>query len=59
MAPLTEPLEVTVVVDAQSADCAIPLRCSLPSRLPPVESTRAVVGLPALCSAGVPCCSAG
>ncbi len=48
-----------MVVVAHSADSAIPLRCSLPSMLPPVEPSIAAVGVPAACSAGVPCCSAG
>ncbi len=59
MAPFTEPLEVTVVVVAQSPVSAIPKRCSLPSMLPPVEPLIAVVGEPPAFSAGVPCCSAG
>ena len=58
-AALTEPLEVTVVVVAHSADSVIPLRCSLPSMLPPVEPWKAVVCRPAACWAAVPCCSAG
>ena len=35
MAPLTEPLDATVVETAHSAVEAIPKRCSLPSRLSP------------------------
>ena len=59
IAALTEPLEVTVVVVAQSAESAMPKRCSLPSRLPPVEPSKAWVWRPAACWATVPCCSAG
>ena len=55
---LTEPLEVTLVVVAHSAELTIPLRCSLPSMFPPVEPAIACVLTPARCWAGVPCCSA-
>ena len=57
-APLTAPVEVTVVIAVQSDVSAMPKRCSLPSRLPPVEPWKAVVWRPAACWAGVPCCSA-
>ncbi len=55
---LTAPAEVTVVVVSNSAELAIPKRCSLPSRLPPVEPFKATVWRPAACCAGDPCCSA-
>ena len=57
-AALTAPQEVTVVTAVQSAELAIPKRCSLPSRLPPVEPLKWSVLTPARCCAGVPCCSA-
>jgi hypothetical protein len=37
MALFTAPQEVTVVTTSNSADPAIPKRCSLPSRFPPLE----------------------
>ena len=37
IALLTAPHEVTVVTTSNSAEPAIPKRCSLPSMLPPVE----------------------
>jgi len=55
-APLTAPVEVTVVIAVQSEVSAMPKRCSLPSRLPPVEPWKAVVCTPAACCAAVPCC---
>ena len=41
-AALTAPHEVTVVTAVHSAESAIPKRCSLPSRLPPVEPSKCV-----------------
>ena len=57
-AALTAPHEVTVVTAVHSAELAMPKRCSLPSRLPPVEPSRMPVWTPAACWAGVPCISA-
>ena len=57
-APFTAPHEVTVVTAEKSAVLAMPKRCSLPSRLPPVEPEKWWVVTPARCWAGVPCCSA-
>ncbi len=37
IALLTAPHEVTVVTTSNSAEPAMPKRCSLPSRLPPAE----------------------
>ena len=54
----TAPHDVTVVIAVHSAELAIPKRCSLPSRLPPVEPLMWSVVTPARCCAGVPCCSA-
>ena len=54
---LTAPLEVTVVIAVQSAELAMPKRCSLPSMLPPVEP-RCDGADARRCWAGVPCCSA-
>ena len=58
MAELTDPLEASVVAVAHSAESAIPKRCSLPSRLPPVVPSWASV-LSAGVRAGEPCRSAG
>jgi hypothetical protein len=49
---LTEPFEAPVVAVAHSADWAIPLRCSLPSRLPPVVPSAAATSIPAAPWAG-------
>ena len=58
IALLTAPHEVTVVTTSNSAEPAIPNRCSLPSRLPPAEPAIAWVCRPAACCAGEPCASA-
>ena len=58
MALLTAPHEVTVVTTSNSADPAMPKRCSLPSMLPPVEPWMAAVCRPAACWAGEPWASA-
>ena len=58
IALLTAPQEVTVVTTSNSAEPAIPKRCSLPSRLPPLEPAIAWVCRPAACWAGEPCASA-
>ena len=58
IALLTAPHEVTVVTTSNSAEPAIPKRCSLPSRLPPAEPAIACVWMPAACCAGEPWASA-
>ena len=58
IALLTAPQEVTVVMTSNSAEPAIPKRCSLPSMLPPVEPEITPVCRPAACWAGEPCASA-
>ena len=58
IALFTAPHEVTVVTVSNSAEPAIPKRCSLPSRLPPVEPEITCVCRPAACWAGEPCASA-
>ena len=58
IALLTAPHEVTVVTTSKRAEPAIPKRCSLPSRLPPVEPWITPVWSPAACCAGEPCASA-
>ena len=54
----TAPHEVTVVTTSNSAEPAIPKRCSLPSMFPPVEPEITCVCRPAACCAGEPCASA-
>ena len=58
IALFTAPQEVTVVTTSNSADPAMPKRCSLPSRLPPAVPACAPVCRPAMCCAGEPCASA-
>ncbi len=58
IALFTAPHEVTVVTTSNSAEPAIPKRCSLPSMLPPVEPAITCVFRPAACCAGEPCASA-
>ena len=58
IALLTAPQEVTVVTTSNSAEPAIPKRCSLPSMLPPVEPAITCVCRPAACWAGEPWASA-
>ena len=58
IALLTAPHEVTVVTVSNSAEPAIPNRCSLPSKLPPADPAIAWVCRPAACCAGEPCASA-
>ena len=56
---LTEPFDAFVVTLAHSELATIPLRCSLPSRLPPVvPSSAASRSIPASFCAGEPFCSA-
>ena len=58
-AELTEPFDAAVVTAAHSVLATIPLRCSLPSRLPPVvPSPEASRSIPAAFCAGEPFCSA-
>ena len=58
IALFTAPHEVTVVTTSNSAEPAIPKRCSLPSMLPPPEPAIACVCRPAACWAGEPWASA-
>ena len=58
IALLTAPHDVTVVTTSNSAEPAIPKRCSLPSMLPPVDPATTWVCSPAACCAGEPCASA-
>ena len=48
-----------MVAVAHSAELAMPKRCSLSCRLPPVLPSVALISIPASRSAGEPCCSAG
>ena len=57
-AELTEPFEAAVVTAAHRALLAIPKRCSLPSRLPPVVPSAEAVATSAPFWAGEPFCSA-
>ena len=57
-AELTEPFEAAVVTVAQSALLAMPKRCSLPSRLPPVVPSAEASATSADFWAGEPFCSA-
>ena len=54
---LTAPLEAAVVAAANSAECAMPKRDSLPSMLPPDCSALAAWSTPSAASAGLPGCS--
>ncbi len=54
----TAPQLASVVTVANSADCAMPKRTSLPSMLPPGCAAVAAVSTPSCARIGLPACSA-
>jgi hypothetical protein len=54
---LTEPLEAAVVAVAHSALLVMPKRTSLPSMLPPEQTSETAWSTPSAVSAGLPACS--